>query len=234
MSDLPHFILNLLCALLMGLAIGLERQLRQHPAGLRTNVLVCVGAAMFVSLSLLMHETASPTRMASYVVSGIGFLGGGVILREGMNVRGISTAATLWCTAAIGSLAGSGFPGHAIVGTVTVLAAHLVLRPVSLRIDEYLKTAQSVATLYRIEVVCRAKQRNSLRAVVITELNQNRNMIVRRIATKHGKQMDDAEIVATVFSPEQNDHAIEELMGRIALEPTVVSAKWDRTSTTHE
>src|ERR1700678_4145620 len=114
------FALNVGAALLMGFAIGLERQFRQHPAGLRTNALVCTGAAMFVSLSHLMGDTASPTRVASYIVSGVGFLGGGVILREGLNVKGMSTAATLWCTAAVGTLAGAGFPGHALLGTALV------------------------------------------------------------------------------------------------------------------
>ncbi len=75
------FILNTSAALGMGVLIGLERQWRQHPAGLRTNALVALGAALFVSLARLMEDHGNPTRMASYVVSGLGFLGGGVILR---------------------------------------------------------------------------------------------------------------------------------------------------------
>ena len=129
--SLVHFVLNIGAAFLMGMAIGLERQYRQHTAGLRTNALVCVGAAMFVSLSHLMGDSSSPTRMASYVVSGIGFLGGGVILREGMNVKGMITAATLWCTAAVGTLDGAGFPLHGLIGTLTVQSLHVCLRPVA-------------------------------------------------------------------------------------------------------
>ncbi len=109
---------NVGLALLLGPVIGLERQLRQHPAGLRTNALVSVGAALFVSLSSLLDDKNSPTRIAAYVVSEIGFLGGGVILKEGINVRGMNTAATLWCTAAVGTLVGSGFGLHAVVGVV--------------------------------------------------------------------------------------------------------------------
>src|SRR6516225_3405891 len=107
--SLAQFVLDIGAAILMGVTIGLERQFGQHTAGLRTNALVCVGAALFVSLSGLTADTNSPTRIASYVVSGIGFLGGGVILREGMSVKGMNTAATLWCSAAVGSLAGAGF-----------------------------------------------------------------------------------------------------------------------------
>src|SRR5271155_990136 len=147
--EILHFVFNVGVALLMGVAIGLERQFRQHPAGLRTNALVCVGAALFVSLSRLMGDHDSPTRIASYIVSGIGFLGGGVILREGLSVKGMNTAATLWCTAAVGSLAGSGFPWHGLLGTLTILALHLVLRPVARRIDARQKTAVDVETLYR-------------------------------------------------------------------------------------
>src|SRR4051812_36638815 len=94
------FVTNIVAAAFLGMAIGLERQLRPHTAGLRTNTLVSLGAALFVSLSLLMEETSSPTRMASYVVSGLGFLGGGVILRDGLNVKGLNTAASLWCSGA--------------------------------------------------------------------------------------------------------------------------------------
>jgi putative Mg2+ transporter-C (MgtC) family protein len=133
--DIIPFVAHVGAALLMGAAIGLERQVRQRTAGLRTNALVCLGAAMFVSLSGLMGDANSPTRIASYVVSGIGFLGGGVILREGFNVRGMNTAATLWCTAAVGALAGAGFVAHAAAGTAAVLLAHLALRPVVRRIE---------------------------------------------------------------------------------------------------
>ena len=114
MIDYLIFVGRTVAALLMGAGLGLERQYRGHPAGLRTNALVSVGAALFVSLSgLLPGPNVDPTRIASYVVSGIGFLGGGVILREGFSVRGMNTAATLWCTAAVGTLCGSGFVAEA-------------------------------------------------------------------------------------------------------------------------
>src|SRR5271170_3362123 len=126
--EILHFVFNVACALLMGVAIGLERQIQQHVAGLRTNALVCLGAAVFVSLSRLMGDHDSPTRIASYIVSGIGFPGGGVILREGLTVKGLNTAATLWCSAAVGTLAGAGFPLHSLIGTLTLLEVHLGLR----------------------------------------------------------------------------------------------------------
>jgi putative Mg2+ transporter-C (MgtC) family protein len=89
--------INLGVAVAVGAAIGFERQWRQRLAGLRTNTLVALGAASFVVFESLFSTDASPTRMAAQVVSGIGFLGAGIIFREGLNVRGLNTAATLWC-----------------------------------------------------------------------------------------------------------------------------------------
>ena len=110
--------LRLGAGLALGSVIGMERQWRARGAGLRTNALVATGAALFVLLSAYGFDTgprggprvADPTRVAAQIVSGIGFLGGGVILREGLNVRGLNTAATLWCAGAVGALAGAGIP----------------------------------------------------------------------------------------------------------------------------
>src|ERR1700693_4318973 len=98
-------------ALSLGALIGVERQWRQRMAGLRTNALVALGAALFELLAVQMSALSGvdPTRIAAYVVSGIGFLGAGVILRDGVSVRGINTAATIWCSAAVGVLAGAGY-----------------------------------------------------------------------------------------------------------------------------
>ena len=129
MLDIPTFVFYIGSALLMGIAIGLERQYRQHPAGLRTGALVCVGSALFVALSRMMDHEDSPTRIAAQVVSGVGFLAGGVILREGFSVKGMNTAATLWCTAAVGTLAGAGFVVQGAIGTVAVMIKQELLLP---------------------------------------------------------------------------------------------------------
>src|SRR4051794_646779 len=104
-----EFALRLAVGLSCGALIGIERQWRARMAGLRTNALVAAGATVFVLYSVAVGDSGSPTRVASYVVSGIGFLGGGVILRDGFNVRGLNTAATLWCSAAVGVMAASGY-----------------------------------------------------------------------------------------------------------------------------
>jgi putative Mg2+ transporter-C (MgtC) family protein len=100
--DPREIAIRLGAALLIGAIIGFERQWRQRMAGLRTNALVSLGAAGFVVFSMTVSSDNSPTRVAAQIVSGIGFLGAGVILREGFNIRGLNTAATLWCSAMVG------------------------------------------------------------------------------------------------------------------------------------
>ncbi len=143
-------------ALALGAFIGVERQGRQRMAGLRTNALVALGAALFVLFGDLLTGEAGidPTRIAAYVVSGVGFLGAGVIRRDGVNVRGVNTAATIWCPAAVGVLAGGGYVVEAIIGAILVVAAHALLRPVARRIDRIPATDESeVETIYSFRAV---------------------------------------------------------------------------------
>ena len=120
-------IINLMLALMLGITIGLERQLRKQPAGLHTNALVCLGSAAYVLVSLLATQNVDPTRIAGQVVTGIGFMCAGVIWHEGVTIRGLNTAATLWCSAAIGILAGLNYPLMAIIAALILLGANIIL-----------------------------------------------------------------------------------------------------------
>ena len=233
MSDLLYFTLNVTAALAMGVVLGLERQFRGHPAGLRTNALVCVGAAMFVSVSRLLMSAENsprldPTRIASYVVSGIGFLGGGVILREGFNVRGMNTAATLWCSAAVGVLCGTGFVAYALVGTGTVLIIHFGLRPLAQWVDARRKTAPDVEVAYRMRVVCGEKEQAIIRAVLLRHVNAHPQMTVQGISARDGDEPDRAVVEADIFSSVRNDRAMEDLVRRLDIEPGVTAVSWDK------
>jgi putative Mg2+ transporter-C (MgtC) family protein len=126
---------NLGAAVLLGSLIGLERQWRQRLAGLRTNALVALGAATFVVFESL-FTTGDPTRVAAQVVTGIGFLGAGIIFREGASIHGLNTAATLWCSAAVGVLAGAGAFKAALIATVFVVIVNLLLRTVVKKIND--------------------------------------------------------------------------------------------------
>ncbi len=222
------FALNIGAALLMGIVIGLERQWRQHPAGLRTNALVSLGAALFVSLSLLVPDEGSKTRMASYVVSGLGFLGGGVILREGLNVKGLNTAATLWCSGAVGSLCGSGFVGHAAVGTGGILLAHLCLRPLSQEIDNRLKKAVYVDTFYRMRVVCTRTEAPLVRTILLRHVNAHATMTVQGFTTHETEKDDQAAVLVDVHSTTRNERALEDLVNRINIEPGIIAVSWEK------
>lgn len=222
------FALRVGAALLMGCVIGLERQFRQHPAGLRSNALVCTGAALFVTLSGLLQEKSEPTRMAAYIISGIGFLGGGVILREGLNVRGMSTAATLWCTAAIGVLCGSGFPLHALLGAAAVLGTHLTLRPIARRIDDWTKLATDVETVYHLRVGCDEQHEGLIRTILLRHVNSHAKMMIQGISSEEAKDHGGAVVVADILSREQQDKALQEIMNRLNIEPSVRSVSWKK------
>jgi putative Mg2+ transporter-C (MgtC) family protein len=219
---------NIGAALLMGGAIGLERQIRQRTAGLRTNALVSLGSALFVSLSLLMEHESSPTRIAAQVVSGLGFLGGGVILREGFNVRGMNTAATLWCSGAVGSLTGAGFVGEAAMGTVAVLAAHIGLRPLVRVINVRADVSASVETNYRIRVTCPDAHESVIRAIFLRHINSHPGMTLQGLATQETEDGKRVVVSADVYAVERNDRIMEEVVSRIGIEPGVTAVSWER------
>ena len=128
-SDFLGSLVSLFAAFVLGTLIGAERQYRQRGGGLRTHVLVAVGAATFVDIGMHLNGNAGATQVIAYVVSGVGFLGAGVIMKEGSNVWGLNTAATLWCSAAVGACAGADLAFEAIALTGFVLAGNTLLRP---------------------------------------------------------------------------------------------------------
>jgi putative Mg2+ transporter-C (MgtC) family protein len=227
---LSDFTLRIIVALLLGMVIGLERQYHQHPAGLRTNALVCVGAAMFVSLAGLQKDVGSPTRIASYIVSGIGFLGGGVILREGLNVRGLNTAATLWCSGAVGALTGSGFLAEGAIGTLTILFTHIILRPLVRYVEERAKVAPGdVETLYRVKVQCHPKQEAVIRTILMRHINSKPQMTVQGISATATEGCNDKTLIAEVFATGRHDPVMNDLVSRLGIEPQVTAVSWERT-----
>jgi putative Mg2+ transporter-C (MgtC) family protein len=220
------FTLNSGTALLLGILIGLERQWRHHPAGLRTNALVSLGAAMFVSISLLTN-VEDKTRIASYVVSGLGFLGGGVILREGLNVKGMSTAATIWCSGAIGSLAGVGFPLEAGIGTVAILFVHVALRPLVYWFEARTQKATNVETNYRLRVTCQHPHEAVIRAILLRHVGNQPHMSIQGVSTDES-DADRVVVVATIYAIERNDRFMEDLVARISIEPDVKAVSWEK------
>jgi putative Mg2+ transporter-C (MgtC) family protein len=181
------FVIRLLVAFILGAAIGIERQWLKKRAVLKTNVLVSLGAAMFVMMSAMTPGDASPTRVAAQVVSGIGFLGAGVILREGTSIHGINTAATLWCAAAIGTLAGSGFFFQAYIGAIAVVGANFILRPLIPMLqptDGQLATKMQPDTSYSCRVVCQAGEDSKIRNLLLQSV-KDKELIITAIKSKN-------------------------------------------------
>ena len=133
----------------LGGAVGLERELRERAAGLRTHLLVSVGSAIFTLVSAYAWRdfhfsraqgvTYDPTRIAAQIVSGIGFLGAGAIIRQGLSVRGLTTAATLWVVAAIGMASGAGYYSAALLGTALVLVSLWPLRILAFQLSKRMR-----------------------------------------------------------------------------------------------
>ena len=142
--SLEKFIVYLLICFFLSFFIGIERQYRHRSVGLRTTILVAIGSYLFVSFSFLLNGyNIDVTRIAAQIVTGIGFLGAGVILKDGVKIRGLTTAATLWCTAAIGVLCASGFILEAISGTVIILFSNVFLRYVNKIVNQKSKYEQT-------------------------------------------------------------------------------------------
>lgn len=217
---------RLLLALSLGAVIGVERQWRQRMAGLRTNTLVSLGAAIFIVMSVRIGGDATG-RVASYVVSGIGFLGAGVIMKDGMNVRGLNTAATVWCSAAIGSLAGMGFFAEAAIGTGFILSAHLVLRAVGNRLSALpIDKAATTQLCYVITLKMKQEIENHVRVHLVQFLHDDQQLVLRSLKSSDNGDPALSIVNAEIFASSNQDAKIELLAGRLTVEQGISEVSW--------
>ena len=202
--------INLAVALGLSAVIGFERQWRNRLAGLRTNTLVSLGAATFVIFAAVVPGDASPTRVAAQVVSGIGFLGAGLIFREGLNVRGLNTAATLWCSAAIGVLAGGGYLLYATVATGFVVFVNLLLRPIVNFINRQPLTSTELEVSYVVSLTCRSPDEAQLRALLLQGLAGS-GLSLRRLDSNDVDGGASVVVTAFVNAPHRVDADVERI-----------------------
>ena len=216
-------------AFALGGLIGFERQVRQRTAGLRTNVLVAVGAAAFVDLGGQVLPAGGSAQIIAYVVAGIGFLGAGVIMQEGTQVRGLNTAATLWCSAAVGACAGAGFAAQAIALTAFVLAGNTLLRPLVNSINRRPIDEATTEALYQVHLVCDPGDISDMRDLLFAELEKASYPIQSmEILSENEEQVElTTTLVPTTADPEELDAVVA------ALEATkgVESAAWTVSTT---
>lgn len=220
--------LRIFAGLTLGAAIGFERQIRSRTAGLRTNALVSLGAALFVIMGAFSFEGpgADPTRVAAQVVSGIGFLGAGVIMRQGVSISGLNTAATLWASAAVGALAGGGMILVAVGGTAAVMLSNLLLRPLGRLLDRRGRgvAREPAMTEYVFVVRSLADAEVTIRSRVVTALQ-------RPEFTVHSLEANDlttgeVELTARLTALERSDAAFEAAIADVVPVPEVTSVRW--------
>jgi putative Mg2+ transporter-C (MgtC) family protein len=227
--SISEFTLRLLLALVLGAFIGFERQWRQKSAGLKTNTLVSLGSAAFILLSVsITGYNVDPTRIAGQIVTGIGFIGAGVIMRHGLTVQGLNTAATIWCSAAVGSLAGIGLYIQAIITAAIIILAHLILRPIELKIIRYpLAKSDDVQHHYHLILKSRNEVENHLRVLLMQNLDSEESLMMRSL-----KSADDVDgglikvIIADILASGKQDHIIEKVVSRLTIEKGVLEVSW--------
>ena len=222
-SPSAHTIATLAIAFALGTAIGFERQWRQRNAGLRTNVLVVIGAAAFAELGNRLLGADGATRIIAYVVSGIGFLGAGVILKDGTNIRGLNTAATLWCSAAVGAFAGSGFWVEATALTVFILAGNTVLRPIVNWIDRRPIVSDVTEASYRVHAVCEPEAVSDVRDLLDAALARA-SYPIRDVEVIGGE--DIVEVAATLLPSTAKASVLDAVVAELENSPLIKTATW--------
>ena len=223
---------RLLIALVLGSLIGAERQWRQRPAGMRTNTLVCFGAAAFVDLGATVGGP-STTNVIAYVISGVGFLGAGAIMKEGGSIKGLNTAATLWCSAAVGACAGAGEMLDAVFVTALLIAINLALRPISRYIDRrsiaYSLRGRDRMVLYQISVVCPFGHESEIRASLLTEIAE-RPLLLRHLRTEDIGDTDEVSLRAEVQSETPSNSLLDEVTNELRKNELVSKVEWSEAS----
>jgi putative Mg2+ transporter-C (MgtC) family protein len=217
-------VLRLAVAFGLGTLIGFERQWRQHTAGLRTNVLVAIGAAAFADLGLRLGGAEGATRIIAYIVSGIGFLGAGVILKDGTNIRGLNTAATLWCSAAVGAFSGAGLPVEAVVLAGFVLAGNTLLRPLVNYLNRRPLDESSSEALYSVHAACAPGAVSELRDLLYVVLEAARYPI-REIETESESE-EQVELTATLQPITAEPEELDAVIAALKRAGLVKSATW--------
>ena len=214
------FLIRILVCFILSFVIGFERQYRHRMVGLRTNVLVSLGAFLFVTASygLLPNDMS---RIAAQVVSGIGFLGAGVILRDGNKIKGLNTAATLWCVASIGILSACGMLIEATVGAFLVLLSNIILRLISLAVMDKVKKNEKERCTLRISC------KNNIEVVVRTSLAKSLEMHNLTLQSLERSEITKEEVKLKAIIITARPDIVEEIVKNVSAEPGVTSISFE-------
>lgn len=221
--NIGEFEHRLLLAFVLGTIIGLERQWRHKIAGIKTNALVAGGAALFILVSeKIGGDSTGAARIAANIVTGVGFLGAGVMMRNGTNITGINTAATIWCSSAVGSLAGLGFWYESLIGTAFVVLGNIILRPIGNKIDYPLNQTKSSSNFYLLKIQCQPNAQKTIKITLIDIIGTSNTLHLSSILTENNHL-----IVAEIQSLDQRHTDIEEIVEKLKENPDVNQVKWE-------
>ena len=223
---IAEFALRLGVGLGCGALIGIERQWQARRAGLRTNALVAAGAAAFVMCAFLVRDTSrSEAQIVSYVVSGVGFLGAGVIFKDNGTVRGLNTAATIWCSAATGAICGLGFMIHASFVALAVLLTNVALRPLAYRLYPSQQTGEEQEVTYNFELTCRSDDEAHIRALLLQAMARS-PLTLTALRSEDVEGTPKLRVTAQIRGLGRQDDALEQLVVRLSLEAGVSAVSW--------
>jgi len=215
-------------ATVLGLAIGVERQWRSRMAGLQTMALVSMGSALYVILGAYgFNRDVDPTRVIAQIVTGVGFLGAGVIMKQGSSVTGLNTAATLWATAAVGALAGAWAWREAVAGAVIIVAANGFLYPLAARMDRlHLEIGREVPPVdYIVEVVCQRGAESVIRSKLIEAVSAP-GFVLKSLARRDADAPNEVVFNAEVAAAERQDVRLESAVRTLSADPVVIAVRW--------
>ena len=222
--ELNIFFTRITICFLLSIMIGFERQYRHRMVGLRTNVLVCIGAFLFVWFTYGINN-GDEARIAAQVVSGIGFLGAGVILRDGNNIKGLNTAATLWCVAAIGVLCAFGMLIEAATGTFIVLISNIILRLLSLHIMKKVKLKNKEK--YTLRITCKKKHEAEVRNIIANSINKSDLVLT---SLERNEITEEEVKLKAIIITESTTKKMDNVINNIGTEPGVKSINWEHES----
>jgi putative Mg2+ transporter-C (MgtC) family protein len=228
-SDFADSLISLFGAFVLGGLIGAERQYRQRGGGLRTHVLVAVGAATFVDIGMHLNGNVGATQIIAYVVSGVGFLGAGVIMKQGSNVWGLNTAATLWCSAAVGACAGADLAFEAIALTAFVLAGNTLLRPLVNAINRAPIDQGATEAIYEVRLTTSADHLDETREFLREQL-EAANYPLQDIEVVE-RETGSVELVATLLGTTADPQELDQVVSRLGRNALVHSASWSLRTT---
>ena len=233
--ELKEYTFRLIASLLLGSIIGIERHWHHKMAGLRTNILVSVGSTLFILLGLQISGDSSPSRIASQIVTGIGFLGAGVIMKEGLTIKGLNTAATLWCSASIGALCGIGSWKIAFAGTGFIILTHLIIRPLENYLNKFTFSNKSSYSKqeYILKIITQLDQEQRVQQALIDYLTSPK-VKIQSISSVNDNIGQHVEIIAHITSIGNIEDKLQKISNLFNTEKGINRISWEAVNNSTE